>query len=248
MDHLSDILIDFAEKIRTGDKVYIFSEKSLNEYSVNLLDTYKLALLTDYATRTKKDPESWVAKNIGMLPASEYILHKGGSIIIPEPELESEPESEHEPDIIIDLPESDQDLPESDPDQEQSDTEKTEPDSFEYEMNDEISLFPALQDVSVKYTGMITSYSAKHSGSDGVMIVYNKGKFPSDLRSQLSIMQSGTEYRMLFGLPLTEGRVCEIIENNKCFFYINRRYRQTEDYIFDKLKYIFGCPHIQTKT
>lgn len=258
---------------------------------MTLLETYKKDLLTNYAQRTKKDPEAWVAKNICMLPVSEYLRGPPPAedsptedtppedLLYEVPEVQEVPEvpeipeaaeaaeasetSEHLPDQESEESAQDSD-PDQNPDQEseaevevesgseseaesEADKKPHEPNVFDYEMNNEISLFPALKEVSLKYTGTLSSYAAKHNGHTGVMIAYNKDKFPADLRAQLIIMQNGTDYRMLFGLPYTEGTVCDIVDNNKCFFYINRRYRQTEDYLFDKLKYIFGCPHITTK-
>lgn len=312
MDRLSDILIDFAEKLRAGGNVHIFDDNTLRTYSITLLERYKYDLLSSYAERTKKHPAEWIAKNITMLPVAEYLgVGLGGAesdedpdtcpvpqkeyIPLPPPKVVPQPKQYTTPTVVqppktvpqqyteqpqqqyteqppkvvqqqsspqLKTPPEPKDTDDSEPDDQERDPESSAsgsdseslppatdagPNSFDYEMNNEIDDFPDLKEVSLKYTGTLTSHAGKHKGYDGVIITYQKDSFPEDLRAQLEIMHSGTEYRMLFGLPYTEGLVCDIIQDNQCFFYINRRYRQTEDYLFDKLKYIFGCPHIQTK-
>ena len=107
---------------------------------------------------------------------------------------------------------------------------------------DELAEYPHLEALRIKYTGTLIMYSANRHGVDGMMIAsVSDDPFPPDLHDLLSFMKSDPEYHTIFGLPCTEGNVCEIVSNNTCFFTINKRYRHTEDYVCTRLKGIFGC-------
>jgi len=110
---------------------------------------------------------------------------------------------------------------------------------------DELAEYPHLADIRSIYEGTLIMYSANRAGADGMMIESIDNPFPQALVDLLNFMKSDPEYHTIFGLPCTEGSVCEIVNDKKCFFVINKRYRHTEDYVCTRLKGIFGCTRVK---